>query len=85
MAKEKKTIAPRMTVAEPAQDRTSAEEALLNALQAQEKTSRKKDVHRLTLDIPEVVFDKIKAESHGKGYTYRELIVTVLRKYFGLE
>ena len=55
------------------------------AVDAQQKASRKKDVHRLTLDIPDLVFEKMQAEAATKGYTYRELIVTIMRKYFNLE
>jgi predicted DNA binding CopG/RHH family protein len=80
--KEKKIIAPRrnLTIAEK-------EEELLNVIKVKEKdsSSKKKGVHRLTLDIPDIVFEKVEAEAHAKGYTYRELIVTVLRKYFDIE
>lgn len=81
MAKEKKTITPRNAKAADA----DVEEQLLSVIKSQQKTSRKKEVHRLTIDIPEVVFERLKTEADAKSYTYRELIVTIMRKYFNLE
>jgi predicted DNA binding CopG/RHH family protein len=81
MAKEKKVIMPKNVRA----NTVDKEEQLLNVIKAQAKTTRKKDVHRLTVDFPEIVFERMKEEADSKGYTYRELIVTVMRKYFSLE
>jgi predicted DNA binding CopG/RHH family protein len=81
MAKEKKIITPKNTLIST----VAQEEKLLNVMKSQAKTTRKKDVHRLTVDFPEVVFDRLKQEADVKGYTYRELIVTIMRKYFELE
>ena len=81
MAKEKKIIAPKNTPV----NIVEKEEQLLSVMKSQAKTTRKKEVHRLTVDFPEVVFERMKQEADIKGYTYRELIVTVMRKYFELE
>ena len=81
MAKEKKIITPKNMMGSTVEK----EEQLLSVMKSQAKTTRKKEVHRLTVDFPEVVFERMKQEADSKGYTYRELIVTVMRKYFELE
>lgn len=81
MAKDKKIITPKNA----AVSTVEKEEQLLSVMKSQAKNTRKKDVHRLTVDFPEVVFERMKQEADMKGYTYRELIVTVMRKYFELE
>ena len=81
MAKEKKIITPKNT----AISTVEKEEQLMNVMKSQAKNTRKKEVHRLTVDFPEVVFERLKQEADAKSYTYRELIVTIMRKYFELE
>ena len=81
MAKDKKVITPKNATVSTVEK----EEQLMNVMKSQAKNTRKKEVHRLTVDFPEVVFDRLKQEADSKGYTYRELIVTVMRKYFELE
>ena len=42
----------------------------------------KKKLHRLTLDMPPALFEKIKSEAKGKGFTVKGFLLGLVDRYF---
>lgn len=63
----------------PTSSEVEKQEELLRELHKEDK---KKNVQRVTIDLPQFIYDQIKSETEETGQTIKGFVVGLVRDYF---